>query len=60
MLEAVVKILGTIALIILAIILFPFAVIAFKWILSLIAGITFGGFLTILLIALICYLIWGN
>ena len=53
------KILGIIAAVILAVALFPFFVAALMWILKLIAGFTFGGFLVLLLIALILYIIFG-
>ena len=57
--ETIIKILGTIALIIIAIALFPLAVAAFIWLFKLIAGITFGGFLLIVFIVLLIYIIWG-
>lgn len=61
--ETFLKILGTIAAVILAIALFPFFVAALMWILKLIlkliAGFTLGGFLVVLLIALILYIIFG-
>ena len=61
--ETFLKILGTIALIIigipLCILAIPFIIVVFKWLFGLIAGITFGGVMVILLIAIICYLIWG-
>lgn len=58
MLDAIIKVLGTIALIIIAIVLFPFFIAALKWIIGIIAGFTFGGFLVVVLIALIVYLLW--
>lgn len=57
--ETFLKILGTIAAVILAIALFPFFVAALMWIIKLIAGFTIGGFLVVLLIALILYIIFG-
>ena len=57
--ETFLKILGTIAAVILAIALFPFAVAALMWLIKLIAGFTVGGFLVVLLIALILYIIFG-
>ena len=57
--ETFLKILGTIAAVILAIALFPFVVAALMWIIKLIAGFTIGGFLVVLLIALILYIIFG-
>lgn len=57
--ETFLKILGTIAAVILAIALFPFFVAALMWIIKLIAGFTLGGFLVVLLIALILYIIFG-
>ena len=57
--ETFLKILGTIAAVILAIALFPFFVAALMWIIKLIAGFTVGGFLVVLLIALILYIIFG-
>ena len=57
--ETFLKILGTIAAVILAIALFPFAVAALMWLIKLIAGFTLGGFLVVLLIALILYIIFG-
>lgn len=53
------KILGIIAVVIIAIALFPFFVASLMWILKLIAGFTFGGVLVLLLIALILYIIFG-
>ncbi len=53
------KILGTIAAVIIAIALFPFFLAALMWLLKLIAGFTIGGFLVLVLIALIVYIIWG-
>ena len=53
------KILGIIAAVILAVALFPFFVAALMWILKLIAGVTCGGFLGLLLIALILYIMFG-
>lgn len=53
------KILGTIAAVIIAIALFPFFLIALMWLIKLIAGFTIGGFLVLVLIALIVYIIWG-
>lgn len=53
------KILGTIAAVIIAIALFPFFLAAIMWLLKLIAGFTIGGFLVLVLIALIVYIIWG-
>ena len=57
--ETFLKILGTIAAVILAIALFPFAVAALMWLIKLIAGFTIGGFLVVLLIVLILYIIFG-
>lgn len=57
--ETFLKILGTIAAVILAIVLFPFFLAAIMWLIKIIAGFTFGGFLVILLIIIVCYLIWG-
>ena len=57
--ETFLKILGTIAAVILAIALFPFFVAALMWLIKLIAGFTVGGFLVVLLIALILYIIFG-
>ena len=57
--ETFLKILGTIAAVILAIALFPFFIAALMWIIKLIAGFTLGGFLVVLLIALILYIIFG-
>ena len=57
--ETFLKILGTIAAVILAIALFPFFVAALMWIIKLIAGFTLGGFLVVLLIVLILYIIFG-
>ena len=57
--EAFLKILGTIAAVIIAIALFPFFLAAIVWLIKVIAGFTFGGFLVILLIIIVCYLIWG-
>lgn len=57
--ETFLKILGTIAAVILAIALFPFFIAALMWIIKLIAGFTIGGFLVVLLIALILYIIFG-
>ena len=57
--ETFLKILGTIAAVILAITLFPFFVAALMWLIKLIAGFTIGGFLVVLLIALILYIIFG-
>lgn len=57
--ETFLKILGTIAAVILAIALFPFFVAALMWLIKLIAGFTIGGFLVVLLIALILYIIFG-
>lgn len=57
--ETFLKILGTIAAVILAIALFPFFVAALMWLIKLIAGFTLGGFLVVLLIALILYIIFG-
>ena len=61
--ETFLKILGTIAAVILAIALFPFFVAALMWIIKLIikliAGFTIGGFLVVLLIVLILYIIFG-
>ena len=57
--ETFLKILGTIAAVILAIALFPFFVAALMWIIKLIAGFSIGGFLVVLLIALILYIIFG-
>lgn len=61
--ETFLKILGTIAAVILAIALFPFFVAALMWIIKLIikliAGFTISGFLVVLLIALILYIIFG-
>lgn len=53
------KILGTIAAVIIAIALLPFFVIALVWLFKLIAGFTIGGFLVLLLIVLVIYIIWG-
>lgn len=53
------KILGIIAAVIIAIALLPFFVASLMWILKLIAGFTFGGFLVLLLIALVLYIIFG-
>lgn len=53
------KILGTIAAVIIAIALFPFFLAALMWLLKLIAGFTIGGFLVLVLIALVAYIIWG-
>ena len=61
--ETFLKILGTIAAVILAIALFPFFVAALMWIIKLIikliAGFTISGFLVVLLIVLILYIIFG-
>lgn len=57
--ETFLKILGTIAAVILAIALFPFFIAALMWLIKLIAGFTVGGFLVVLLIALILYIIFG-
>lgn len=57
--ETFFKILGIIAAVILAVALLPFFVAALMWILKLIAGFTIGGFLVLLLIALILYIIFG-
>ena len=57
--ETFLKILGTIAAVTLAIALFPFFVAALMWLIKLIAGFTIGGFLVVLLIALILYIIFG-
>ena len=57
--ETFLKILGTIAAVILAIALFPFFVAALMWLIKLIAGFSIGGFLVVLLIALILYIIFG-
>ena len=57
--ETFLKVLGTIAAIIIAIALFPFFLAAAMWLIKVIAGFTFGGFLVLVLIALVCYLIWG-
>ena len=57
--ETFLKILGTIAAVILAIALFPFFIAALMWLIKLIAGFTLGGFLVVLLIALILYIIFG-
>ena len=57
--ETFLKILGTIAAVIIAIALFPFFLAAIIWLIKVIAGFTFGGFLVILLIIIVCYLIWG-
>lgn len=57
--ETFLKILGTIAAVILAIALFPFFIAALMWLIKLIAGFTIGGFLVVLLIALILYIIFG-
>lgn len=53
------KILGTIAAVIIAIALFPFFVAALMWLIKVIAGFTIGGFLVLLLIVLVIYIIWG-
>lgn len=57
--ETFLKILGTIAAVILAIALFPFFIAALMWIIKLISGFTIGGFLVVLLIVLILYIIFG-
>lgn len=57
--ETFLKILGTIAAVILAIALFPFFAAALMWLIKLIAGFTVGGFLVVLLIVLILYIIFG-
>lgn len=57
--ETFLKILGTIAAVILAIALFPFFIAALMWLIKLIAGFSIGGFLVVLLIALILYIIFG-
>lgn len=57
--ETFLKILGTIAAVILAIALFPFFIAALMWLIKLIAGFTIGGFLVVLLITLILYIIFG-
>ena len=57
--ETIIKILGTIALVIVAIALLPFAIAGLVWLFKLIAGFTIGGFLLIVFIALLIYLIWG-
>lgn len=61
--ETIIKILGTIALVIVAIALLPFAIAGLIWLFKLIAGftsLTIGGFLLIAVIALLCiYIIWG-
>lgn len=59
MLDTILKVIGTIALVIIAIVLLPFIVAALIWLIKLIAGFTIGGFLVVLLIALIIYIIWG-
>lgn len=48
------KNLGIIAAVIIAIALLPFFIAALMWILKLIAGFTFGGFLVLLLTLLFC------
>lgn len=57
--ETFIKILGTIAAVIIAIALFPFFVAALMWLIKVIAGFTIGGFLVVLLVILIIYIIWG-
>lgn len=57
--ETFLKILGTIAAIIIAIALLPFFVAALMWIIKIIAGFTIGGFLVVLLVVLILYIIFG-
>ena len=57
--DGIIKVLGIIALVIIAIALFPLFVAAIIWLVKIIAGFTVGGFLVILLIVIICYLIWG-
>lgn len=57
--ETIIKILGTIALVIVAIALLPFAIAGLVWLFKVISGFTIGGFLLIVFIALLIYLIWG-
>jgi hypothetical protein len=57
--EEFIKIIGTIALVIIAICLLPFFFAAFMWLIKVLAGFTIGGFLVVLLIALILYIIFG-
>ena len=61
--ETIIKILGTIALVIVAIALLPFAIAGVIWLVKLIAGFAgfaLGGFFLIVIIALLLiYIIWG-
>ena len=58
--ETIIKILGTIALVIVAIALLPFAIAGLIWLFKLIAGFTLGGIFLIAIIALLLiYIFWG-
>lgn len=57
--EEFLKIIGIIALVIIAICLLPFFFAVLMWLIKILAGFTIGGFLVVLLIVLIIYIIWS-
>lgn len=57
--EEFLKIIGIIALVIIAICLLPFFFAALMWLIKILAGFTIGGFLVVLLVVLIIYIIWS-
>lgn len=57
--EEFLKIIGIIALVIIAICLLPFFFAVVMWLIKILAGFTIGGFLVVLLVVLIIYIIWS-